>query len=108
MRIVGIGVQPVISQASPYASQQAYRVVALIDGEPQDASNTIACTNDLSLAGNMNVVHWQDDNSETPTAFRIYKAANGGFGLIGETAGATKRFIDDNIVPDMGQAPPAT
>ncbi|HKY80280.1 MAG TPA: hypothetical protein VJM09_02270 [Sphingobium sp.] len=99
--ITRIGVQPIIVAGSPAAGRQSY-VVTSMDGEIEVASpNSVTCTNDLSLAGNMNVVHW--DGSEAP--FRVYKAVEGTYGFIGETN--DKRLIDANILPDISKQPPS-
>lgn len=99
MAIQLIGVQPVIASIGEAQSTQAYRVGEV--GETETLSLAVSCTNDLSVAGNMNVVHWQGEGN----SYRVYKADGGAFGLIGETDGGF--LIDDNRVPDMGQQPPA-
>ena len=96
-----IGVQPVISSASAAMGRQSYLVTATVDGEQTASPNVVACSNDLSLAGNMNLIHW--DGQDAP--FRVYKSVEGVFGLIGETD--EKQMIDDNILPDLTKQPPS-
>ena len=98
MAIIQIGVQPVISTPALAQVSSTYRVAAA-DGST--LSSDVACANDLSLAGNMNVVHWQGTDEE---AFEIFKSEGGGFGFIGATS--DRRFIDDNIAPDLSRRPP--
>jgi hypothetical protein len=95
-----IGVQPIVANVGEAAGSQAY-CVGEVTADGEVVSLAVSCTNDLGIAGNMNLVHWQGEG----TGYRIYKAADGVFGLIGTTDG--NYLIDDNKVPDTGQQPPA-
>lgn len=96
MGITRIGVQPVISQVGAAPGQQAYIVV-----EGDAKSLPAVCTNDLSIDGNMNFVHWQGDGGAT----NVYRSDGNTYGLIG--ASSDGRFIDDGSVqPDTSQQPP--
>ena len=66
------------------------------------ASATVTCTNDLTVAGQYNVVSW----SRVPgvNIYKVFKETNGRFGYIGTSGGYS--FKDDNILPDISQSPP--
>lgn len=83
-----IGVQPVIVSVGGAAARQTYRVAEVVDGVEQEPSNEVACNNDLSVDGNLNVVHWQGEAS----LFRVYRATGGIFTMITETGDS--RFLD--------------
>lgn len=94
--ITRIGAQPIVAQASPNASQHTYIVV-----EGKAKSLPIAITNDLTLKGNMNVVHWEG----TAKSAKVYRASGGAFGLIGQSGDG--RLIDDNLEADLSKQPPS-
>lgn len=98
MAIDRIGVQPIIAAAGNAVARQTYKVGDV--GESEVVSGEVSCTNDLSVAGNRNLVHWQGEG----TSFRVYKSEGGPFGLIGTSDGDA--FLDDNIAPDTAQQPP--
>jgi len=83
-----IGVQPVIASMGGAAGRQTYRVAEIVEGEEAEPSNDVSCTNDLSVEGNFNIVHWSGEAE----LFRIYRATGGIFEMIAETA--ESRFID--------------
>lgn len=85
MAITRIGVQPVITSVGT-PGLHSYRLVE-DDGEP--SALEVGCTNDLSVDGNVNFVHWQGEAA----LFRVQKARDGGFVQIGETDGSS--FVDD-------------
>jgi Ubiquitin-activating enzyme E1 FCCH domain len=49
-------------------------------------------------------INWNGVGS--PGAFRVYRRANGIYGLIGETDSSVTSFIDNGITPDFDQNPP--
>ena len=61
-------------------------------------------TNDLGTAGNYNTVTWTDASGAA--RYYVYKELNGVFGYVGQAAGGTTGFKDDNITPDMSRALP--
>lgn len=81
----------------------SYRVAAVSDasGEESLPSSITTVSNDLSTAGNKNRVTW----SAVAGAARyiVYKLDNGVYGYIGGTDALL--FDDDNIVPDLADAP---
>jgi hypothetical protein len=95
-----IGVQPIVANVGEAAGPQSY-CVGEVTADGETVCTAVSCTNDLGVAGNMNLVHWQGEGD----SYRIYKAAGGVFGLIGTTDG--NYLIDDNKVPETGQQPPA-
>jgi hypothetical protein len=94
-----IGVQPVIAAFGDAPGTQAY-IVGEVVGTTETLSLAVSCTNDLSVEGNLNVVHWQGAGEN----YRVYKAQEGAFGLIGLADGAL--FLDTNLTPDLSQPPP--
>lgn len=56
----------------------------------------------LTTAGNKNTVTWT--NASGGVRYNIYKAINGIWGYIGQSAGGS--FVDDNITPDTTNTPP--
>ena len=82
-----IGVQPVVSSVGSGASRQTYRVGDMVDGEEQ-MSNEVSCTNDLSVDGNVNLVHWHGEGA----LFRVYRSNGSGFEMLTETS--ESQFID--------------
>lgn len=84
-RVVRVGVQPIVVSATPSFARQTYRVVPLLDGVEGEASQDVACSNDLSADGNMNFVHW---HAETPVV-RVYRSTGGLFEQIAEIEGGS-------------------
>lgn len=81
-----------------------YRVSAVSDatGEeslPSTASSAVI--NDLSIAGAINRISWSAVSGAA--RYIVYKEDNGVWGYIGGSTGGT--FDDDNIVPDLADAP---
>jgi hypothetical protein len=97
--ITMIGVQPVIASTGPAAGMQTYKI-GEVSGDQETLSLEVACTNDLSAPGNLNLVHWSGEGE----SYRVYKAQDGVFGLIG--APTDSPFVDANISPDLSQQPP--
>lgn len=78
--------------------------VAAFDEETNEeslASTAATVSNDLTVAGYYNDLTWASVASAE--RYIIYKADNGVFGFIGGTTGLS--FRDDNILPDLGDAP---
>jgi hypothetical protein len=100
MAITRIGVQPVIVSAGQAAGTQTY-CVGEVTPEGETVSLAVSCTNDLSVEGNCNFVHWAGEGA----SYQVYKAEGGAFGLIGTVAASP--FIDVNSAPDMAHQPPA-
>lgn len=86
--ITRIGVQPVIASVGGAAGRQTYRVAEVVDGNEEAPSSEVSCTNDLTVEGNFNLVHWGGEAS----LFRVYRATGGMFERIAETS--ESRFID--------------
>lgn len=99
--ITHVGVQPIVASASPAAGRQSYIVTSIEEGKEVAATAVVTCSNDLGLAGNMNVVHW--GGGEPP--FRVYKAEGGAYGFIGTTK--ARQLIDANILPNTRKKPPS-
>ena len=84
-----IGVQPVIASVGGAIGRQTYRVAEVVEDNEEEASVEVSCSNDLSVPGNFNLIHWQGEAS----LFRVYRATGGMFELVEETA--ESRIIDD-------------
>ncbi|RSY83117.1 hypothetical protein DAH66_12675 [Sphingomonas koreensis] len=80
MTIERLGVQPIVAASTAAAAKQVYRVVEL--GEGGETSLEVGCTNDLSVEGNANYVHW----SATAETCRVERSIGGLFEPLGETA----------------------
>lgn len=98
----GVGAAPVVGSGSA----GYYYVVSAVDdetGEESLPSAQAACVNDLSIAGNKNLISW----SAVTGAGRyvVYRLDNGVYGYIGGTAGLS--FVDENIVADLADTPQA-
>lgn len=99
MAIDRIGIQPVVAVAGQAWPRHTYKVGEVTaDGEV--ASLEVSCCNDISIEGNVNIIHWRGEGD----SYRVYRAADGGFGLIGTTDGAL--FVDSNLAPDINSPPP--
>lgn len=87
------------------ATTYQYKITAIDEdtGEESLPSSVASVTNDLTTAGNKNTVSWT--GSSGAERYIIYKADNGVYGLIGGTTGTS--FVDENILPDLGDTPPA-
>ncbi|EQB06229.1 hypothetical protein [Sphingobium baderi] len=75
-----IGVQPVIVSVGPGEARQTYRV-GEVTADGEDVSVEVSCTNDLSVDGNVNLVHWRGDAGP----YRVYRSNGTGFVLLEET-----------------------
>lgn len=84
-----IGVQPVIASVGSAVARQTYRVAEVVDGNEEAPSVEVSCSNDLTVEGNFNLIHWQGEAG----LFRVYRSAGGPFAQIIETEDS--RFIDD-------------
>lgn len=73
------------------------------DGTESTQSNSLVAINNLFVTGSKNTLTW----TAVPGAarYRVYKKRSGLFGYIGQTT-ETTTFLDDNISPDLGTAPP--
>lgn len=90
---------PTGAGAKPYS----YKVTTLGAGlEESLASAAGACTNDLTVVPNKNVITWAAVTGAT--RYNVYKQTNGLYGYIGQTDALT--FDDDNILPDLATTPP--
>lgn len=84
----------------------SYKITAIDEdtGEESLPSSVASVTNDLTVDGNYNTVSWAAVSGAE--RYIVYKADNGVYGLIGGTTGTS--FIDENILPDLGDTPPAS
>lgn len=87
------------------ATTYSYKITAIDEdgGEESLPTSAASCTNDLTIAGNYNTVTWT--GASGAERYIVYKNDNGVYGLIGGTTGTS--FIDDNILPDLGDTPPS-
>lgn len=83
-----------------------YKVTAFDENTNEESLPSTGATvsNDLTVAGYYNSLTWA--SVAGADHYIIYKADNGVYGFIGGTTGLT--FRDDNILPDLGDAPPAS
>lgn len=86
------------------ATTYRYKITAIDDdtGEESLPTSAASVTNDLTVSGNYNTVTWT--GASGAERYIVYKEDNGVYGLIGGTTGTS--FIDDNILPDLGDTPP--
>lgn len=98
--------QSVSATVGSGATTYSYKITAIDEdtGEESLPSSVASTTNDLTTSGNYNTVSWSAVTGAE--RYIIYKADNGVYGLIGGTTGLS--FIDDNILPDLGDTPPAS
>lgn len=84
----------------------SYKITAIDDdtGEESLPSSVASDTNDLTVAGNYNTITWTAVSGAE--RYIVYKEEGGVYGLIGGTTGTS--LIDDNILPDLGDTPPAS
>lgn len=87
------------------ATVNYYKITAIDEdtGEESLPTSAVNATNDLTVAGNYNTITWTAASGAE--RYIVYKADNGVYGLIGGTTGTS--FIDENILPDLGDTPPA-
>lgn len=96
-----------VGPGAPVLRAATYAVTAFddISGQESIASGPASTSNDLTLAGSHNTITWDaPPGPATPSRYFVYKAVNGLFGFIGMAVESP--FIDDNIDPDLGNAPP--
>ena len=88
------------------ATTYGYKITAVDEdtGEESLPTSAATCTNDLTVSGNYNTVGWT--GASGAQRYIVYKDDNGVYGLIGGTTGTS--FIDNNILPDLGDAPPGS
>jgi len=71
-------------------------------------SGTIAISgvkNNLAVAGNTNVISWQDNSpAGTYVRYNVYRLTQGLYGYVGQAASTV--FTDNNIIPDATTTPP--
>lgn len=93
------------NDGNAYFPQPASYVVSAVNddtGQESRASDSASATNDLGLKRNKNTVSWTAVAGAT--FYRIYKSNNSSaYGFVGETK--TTSFVDDNINPDLSDAP---
>lgn len=87
------------------ATVNYYKITAIDEdaGEESLPTSAVNATNDLTVSGNYNTITWTAASGAE--RYIVYKADNGVYGLIGGTTGTS--FIDENILPDLGDTPPA-
>lgn len=71
--------------------------VSATTGEESLPSGVVTATNDLTVAGNYNTISW---SAASGAGLYIVYKYDGVYGYIGSTTALS--FIDDNIVPDVG------
>lgn len=88
------------------ATVNNYKITAVDEDTGEESLPTAAAsaTNDLTVAGNYNTITWTAASGAD--RYIVYKEDNGVYGLIGGTTGTS--FIDDNILADLGDTPPAS
>lgn len=91
MAIERIGVQPIIVSAGA-PGQQVYRLTELDGGTEGEPSVDVACTNDLSVDGNVNFIHWLADSNTV----RVHRSLAGQFEPIADVEGTS--YIDHGPV----------
>lgn len=89
MAITRIGVQPVVVTPGQANARQTYRVVEIEDGKAGAESQEVSCSNDLSVGGNVNFIHWEGEAA----LYRVLRASDGPFRKIGEVEGSS--FVDE-------------
>lgn len=104
-----------VSGKVSFGKTYEYCVTSILEnGNESKPSPVCTMMNDLSIAGNTNVLEWKHRPIGTDEAYGdyyIYKRVNGQWGYIGTaprkmTVRSSGRFIDDNIVPDVTRGPP--
>ncbi len=101
---------PVAGAATPTSptptgmTTQSYVVTALAaDLVTESAvSGSMACSNNLAIAGNFNTITWSAVTGAV--RYYVYKYRGGVYGFIGQTT--TLTLVDDNILPDTTVTPP--
>ncbi len=104
--LAGTANEPVTTNAHPLPRQYVVTALAPNTLEESLPSGSVSLTNDLTLAGNTNSLTW----TPTPGAVAQNVYANispgGVYGFVGQVAGSTGNFTDNNITPDFTQTPP--
>lgn len=82
-----------------------YKVAAFDEDTNEESLPSTGATisNDLTVAGNFNSLAWA--SVAGAERYLIYKEDGGAFGYIGGVAAPALTFMDDNILPDLGDAP---
>lgn len=82
-----------------------YKVAAFDEETNEESLGSTAATisNDLTVSGNYNSLTWS--SVAGAERYIIYKADNGAYGYIGAVAAPAVTFSDNNILPDLGDAP---
>ncbi|WP_276120377.1 hypothetical protein [Pararhizobium qamdonense] len=96
---VPTGVNGLIVFGKPFR----YKVSAISDesGEESLPSAAFVLRNDMSFAGNRNVLVWNAVSGAG--SYAVYRLDNGRYGYIGTTEETT--FTDENITPDLASGP---
>ncbi|OJF92063.1 hypothetical protein AX761_21730 [Rhizobium sp. 58] len=86
-----------------YGQSLSYKVSAVSEetGEESLPSTAFSLRNDMSFAGNMNLLTW--DAVAGASAYIIYRKDNGVYGFIGRSE--TTSFTDENITADIADGP---
>jgi hypothetical protein len=87
------------------STNYSYVVTALdTSGGESYASSAALCTNDLTTGTNHNTINWP--GVENAQRYNVYKQSYGIYGFIGQVAGGTTTFVDNNITADISRTPP--
>ena len=87
--------------STTYSYQVAKVIASTGDEGPPTAAGDVECTNDLTVAGNINRISWGPVSPDTE--WRLYKKFNGIYGLI--YSGTSTQFDDENVTPDTSITP---
>jgi hypothetical protein len=100
---VGVGAGATVAVATNLTPQH-YKVTAVLADNVTEtlASADATCTNNLTLAGNLNTISWSAYTGAT--RYNVYKQRGGTYGYIGNTV--TLSLVDDNITADTLKTPP--
>jgi hypothetical protein len=100
---VGVGAVATVAVATNLTPQH-YKVTAVLADNVTEtlASADATCTNNLTLAGNLNTISWSAYTGAT--RYNVYKQRGGTYGYIGNTV--TLSLVDDNITADTLKTPP--
>lgn len=92
-----------VSAITRYGQALSYKVSAVSDetGEESLPSTAFVLLNDMSFAGNLNLLTWTAVAGAS--AYIIYRKDNGVYGYIGRSE--TTSFTDENITADIADGP---
>jgi len=92
----------VVTAGLPQTFRYLVTAVDQATGQESYHSDSAACNNDLSQAGNFNTISWTAVTGAS--RYNVYEEVNGIYGYIGGTTDTS--FEDKNITPDLGDTPP--